>query len=122
MLLVSAGFAQELKPYPGAKLDEKASSEASAATPGKQSQVYTTSDSYDKVVAFYKPLYKQDSRMPPTGPKLANQQIKWAFFIIDSGTTLANSKYWMKVQYPYVGGADGKDIREVTVIQTVRSK
>ena len=117
------GLAQEIKSYPGSQRDEKAGIEASQATPGKQSQVYTTGAAFDKVCAFYKGLYKQDTTMPSAGPKLpSGQQVQWAFFIIDGGSTLATSKYWMKVQRPYVGGADGKDIREVTVIQSVRTK
>jgi len=74
-------------------------------------------------VAFYKGLYKQDTSMRSTGPKSpSGQQVQWMFFIIDGGTNLANSKYWMKVQRPYVGGTDGKDIRDITIIQTVRTK
>lgn len=131
-LLVAAGMlssvsvpclAQDFKPYPGAKLDEKVSREASAAAPGKQSEVYTTEDAFDKVYAFYKGLYKEYA-MPGRGaPKLpTGQPMKWAFFLIDGGKDLSTSKYWMKVQRPYVGGTDGKDIRDLTVVQTVRSK
>jgi hypothetical protein len=115
-------LAQDFKPYAGSKLDDKASSEASASVPGKQSEVYTTNDSLDKVYAFYKSVYKE-STMRNTGPTLpSGQQVKWFFFILDGGTTLANSKLWLKIQRPYVGGADGKDIRDVTIIQTVRTK
>jgi hypothetical protein len=115
-------LAQDFKPYPGAKLDEKSSREASAAAPGKQSEVYTTGDAFEKVYAFYKGLYKEFT-MSSSSPKLASgPQIKWAFFILDGGKDLASSKYWMKIQRPYVGGADGQDIRDITVIQTVRSK
>jgi hypothetical protein len=115
-------LAQDFKPYAGSKLDEKASSEASAAAPGKQSQVYTTGDAFDHVCAFYKGLYKEFT-MRNSGPRLpSGQQIQWAFFIIDGEKDLKSSKYWMKIQRPYVGGADGKDIRDVTVIQTVRTK
>ena len=115
-------LAQDSKPYPGAKLDEKSSREASVTAPGKQSEVYTTGDAFEKVYAFYKGLYKEYtmSKSSPTLP--SGQQIKWAFFILDGGKDLASSKYWMKIQRPYVGGADGQDIRDVTVIQTVRSK
>ena len=121
-VLLAVGKAQDFKPYAGSKVDEKASREASAAAPGKQSEVYTTSDGFDKVYAFYKTLYKESamSRPPPKLP--SGQQLKWAFFLIDGGTSLASSKYWMKIQRPYVGGADGKDIRDITVIQTVRAK
>src|SRR5260370_10992838 len=114
-------LAQDFKPYAGAKLDEKGSRDASAAAPGKTSQVYTTADAFDKVVAFYKGLYKDFAMRG--APKLpSGQQIQWAFFILDGGKNLTDSKYWMKVQRPYVGGADGQDIRDVTVIQTVRAK
>ena len=119
----AAGIAQELKVFPGSRLDDQASSEASKTVPGKDSKVYTTSESFEKVFAFYKGVYKQDTSMPSAGPKLpSGQQIQWAFFLIDGGTKLSNSNYWMKVQHPYVGGTDGKDIRDVTVIQSVRRK
>ncbi len=125
IVLVSSNvscLAQDFKPYPGSKLDEKASREASAAAPGKQSEVYTTGDAFEKVAAFYKGLYKEYA-MPNASPKLpSGQALKWAFFILDAGKDLASSKYWMKVQRPYVGGADGQDLRDITVIQTVRSK
>ncbi len=115
-------LAQDFKPYAGSKLDEKASRDASAAAPGKQSQVYTTGDALDKVYAYYKGQYKEIT-MRSTGPKLpSGQQVKWYFFILDGGTTLANSKLWMKIQRPYVGGNDGQDIRDITIIQTVRTK
>ena len=123
MLLASVSvpcLAQDFKPYAGSKLDEKASREASAAAPGKQSEVYTTDDAYDKVCAFYKGLYKEYT-MPGRGAR-ASGQIKMTFFIIDGGKDLSSSKYWMKVQRPYIGGADGKDVRDTTVIQTVRTK
>ncbi len=115
-------LAQKFTPYAGAKLDEKASGEASGAAPGKRSQVYTTGDSLDKVYAFYKSIYKEVT-MRSTGPTLpSGQQVKWYFFILDGGTTLAKSKFWMKIQRPYVGGADGQDIRDITIIQTVRTE
>jgi len=124
-MLVAAAIvpcrAQDFKPYAGSKLDVKGSRDASAAAPGKQSEVYTTGDAYDKVLAFYKGLYKEFPMRG--GPKLpSGQAIQWAFFILDGGKDLSASKYWMKIQRPYVGGADGKDIRDITVIQTVQSK
>ena len=123
VLAGSFGLAQELKPFPGSQRDEKASREASQSAPGKDSEVYTTSDGFDKVFAFYKALYKQDTTMPAAGPKLpSGKQVQWAFFIIDGGKNLATSKYWMKIQRPYIGGADGKDMRDITVIQSVHTK
>ena len=61
----AAGVAQELKLYPGSHLDEPASGAASKTAPGKESKVYTTSESFEKVLAFYKSAYKQDTSMPP---------------------------------------------------------
>jgi hypothetical protein len=124
MLVASVNIqciAQDFKPYAGSKLDDKASHGASNAAPGKESVVYTTGDAFDQVYAFYKGQYKE-YKMPVGPPLVSGQQIKWAFFILDGGKDLKTSKYWMKIQRPYVGGTDGKDIRDVTVIQTVRSK
>jgi len=114
--------AEDFKLYPGSKVDEAASKEASATVPGKESLVYTTPDAIDKVSSFYKALYKEVT-MRSSGPKLpSGEQVHWFFFALDGETSLAKSKFWMKVQRPYVGGTDGKDIREITVIQTVRTK
>jgi hypothetical protein len=75
------------------------------------------------VLAFYKGVYKQDTSMPPAGPKLpSGQQIQWASFIIDDASKLPSSNYWMKIQHPFVARTDGKDVRDVTVIQSVRKK
>ena len=116
------GMAQDFKPYPGSKLDEAASKEASATVPDKESKVYTTSDSLDKVSAFYKGLYKEIT-MRSSGPTLpSGEQVHWFFFAVDGEASLAKSKFWLKVQRPYVGGTDGKDIRQITIIQTVRTK
>jgi hypothetical protein len=124
-LSCAVASAQDFKPYPGAALSPKDSREATAAAaePGTVSEVYLTSDSYEKVLAFYKGLYKEDQGMPKKGPALVNgQYVKWSFFLLDAGTSLANSKLWLKLQRPYLGGAGGKDIRDITTIQLVRSK
>ena len=92
------------------------------SSPGLQTQIYVTPDSYDKVVAFYKPLYKEYA-MPSGGPMLpSGKQVQWSFFLVDGAKDLSESKSWIKVQYPYVGTPEGqsfKDIRNVTVIQVV---
>jgi len=112
--LVSAG--QNFKQYPGAKLDDKISPPSSTKL---QTQIYVTADSYDKVVAFYKPLYKEYA-MPSGGPMLpSGKQIQWSFFLVDGAKDLSESKSWIKIQYPYAGSQDFKDIRNVTVIQVV---
>jgi len=123
MLLGLASFsclAQDFKTYPGAKLDENASRVASSTVPGMQSQVYTTADSFDKVYAFYKGLYKEHTLRRPARRPASTPEVRIAFFLLDGAKDLPSSGYWMKVQRPWMSGADGKDVRDVTVIQTVR--
>src|SRR5258707_8004185 len=91
-------LAVDFTPYAGSKLDANVSREASAAAPGMQSEVYTTEDSFDKVYAFYKTLYKEH-KMPPSPMTLpSGKPPDWAFFILDGGKNLSVSKYWMKIQ------------------------
>ena len=119
-------MAQELKRYPGAQFDEKVSRQASQAAPGKQSEVYTTADTFENVYAFYKRLYKEYTMPMPQLP--SGKKLQWAFFILDGGKNLSASKYWIKIQRPYVGtvadvaDAEFQDIRDVTAIQTVHPK
>ena len=126
-VLVIAGtlsVAQDFKQYPGSRLDDKASQQASAVDKGMEVQVYTTSDAFEKVYSFYKSLYKEiavpfSRQATPTG-----KEVKWAFFVLDGGKDLMHSNYWMKVQRPYIGTVDDEanfqDVREMSVIQTVR--
>jgi len=114
---------QEFRPYAAARLDPKASQQASGR--GAKCEVYTTTDAFEKVYAWYKSLYKEYA-WPVRPPKLpSGKEIQWAYFILDGGKDLAHSKYWMKVQRPYIGTVDEgtldfTDIRDLTVIQTVR--
>ena len=121
MLLVFIGvqcLAQEMKMYPGAKHDDQLSRDATAAAPGKQVDVYLTSDSFDKVYAFYKGLYKESTM--PGARQDPKQPMRITFFLVDGAENLASSKYWAKVQHPYHDPA-GK-AQDLTVIQTIRSK
>ena len=111
-------LAQDMKVYPGAKHDDKVSRDATAAAPGKQVDVYLTRDDFDKVYAFYKGLYKES---PMPGARQGQKQaMRMTFFLVDGATDLASSKYWAKVQHPYLDPA-GK-AQDLTVIQTIRSK
>lgn len=116
-------LAQTFKPYPGSKLDEKASSLASGPT--VECQVYTTSDSVAKVSAFYKGLYKEFSmaaREAHANPHPASgKTLERTFFILDGEKDLAHSKFWLKVQWPYILGPDQKEV-DVTVIQAVHKR
>ena len=120
--------AQEFKEYPGSKIEEKESHQASDAAKGLECQIYTTGDSFDKVYAFYKSLYKELPTPFPAQNLPGGKEVKRAFFILDGGKDLSRSKYWMKIQRPYIGtiAEDGRgdfnDIRDVSVIQTVRHR
>ena len=122
------GTAQELKRYPGAQFDEKVSRQASQAAPGRQSEVYTTTDTFESVYAFYKRLYKEYTMHMAPPPLPSGKKLQWAFFLLDGGKSISDSKYWLKIQRPYVGtvaddaNADFQDIRDMTAIQTVRRK
>lgn len=129
LALVLAGprsLAQDFKPYPGARLDEKASRQASAQVRGLECKVYTSSDSFERVRSYYRSLYKEFPAPFPSQKLPNGQEVQWVFFILDGGRDLAHSKSWMKVQRPYIGDidseADFKDVRDITVIQTVSSQ
>jgi hypothetical protein len=108
--------------YPGAKLDERATSDANdlSRKSGLTSRVtvYTTNDPFEKVAAFYKGIAKEYVMpgMSKKGPQLA-------FFLFDNGKDLATSKLWAKVQRPAMGlyQQDVKEnkTRDLTVIMLV---
>ena len=106
-------WAAEFKPYPGAKLDEKATKDAQEVaammktkTKAKAS-VYTTDDSFEKVYEFYKGVAKEFS-MPHfsaegTKSAITGQTMKAAFFIMDGAPDIQTSNLWIKVQRPAIG-------------------
>ncbi|RPI73230.1 MAG: hypothetical protein EHM45_21055 [Desulfobacteraceae bacterium] len=120
-------FAAAFKPYPQAKLHEKATRDGmEIAAQMKQNikiEVYTTDESFEKVYEFYKGA-AAEYKMPyhtPEGTKLPTGQIlKEAFFIFDGAKDLAASKLWIKIQRPAVGltkeDLQKNTIRDVTVI------
>lgn len=127
LLLVcfTAAALADFKLYPGARTDEwsaKAVRAAGAALPpGSETQLYVTPDLYDKVYAFYKQTAHEAQPMP--GPVLPNgMHVRWSFFLLDNATTLAASKWWLKVQRPTVVDLEMKDVRDITSIQVVRKK
>ena len=123
-------FAADFKPYPGAKIDEKATTEARQLT-GMATTIYTTSDSFDKVYAFYKGMAGEYKMPPPEGPFTLRSGgvLKEAYFIFDGAPDIMSSKSWIKIQRPYIGGMKAnfppnpkyiediyEGIRDVTVI------
>jgi hypothetical protein len=123
---VTAATAAQFQLYPGAKSDEwtaNAIVEAKAALPaGTDTELYITTDSYDKVYAFYK-ASARETAVGGAGLTLPNgTAIRWSFFVLDNGKTLADSKLWLKVQRPSVVDNAMKNVRDVTSIQLVRKK
>jgi hypothetical protein len=132
LLLSAIGFAQQVKLYPGARLDEAATNEARAATanqPGIDVTVYMTEDSFDKVYAYFKKNSKEYKVIGARARKLPNgQALRDAFFILDEGDSLVTSKRWVKLQRPYIGqyglskSGVNNEIRDITAIVLTRSK
>lgn len=117
---------ESFKIYPGSKFDTKTAEEASQVQPGTKVEVYTTDDSFDQVASFYKNLYKEYN-MPANPPNIGDKKAMWAFFLIDGGKDLQDSKHWMKIQHPYAGSfkMEGlkpvySDIKDVTVIEVIQ--
>jgi len=122
-------FAADFKPYPGAKLDEEATRDSAEAArkadPAATAAVYTTSDPFAKVAAFYKELGTEYAMPMASGTsgkpkKRAGYDLWEAYFILDGAQDLARSRLWVKVQNPAIGlYADEMhpvNIRAVTVI------
>jgi len=119
VILAQAG---DFNAYPGATLDERATSDANdlSRKSGMSSKVtvYTTSDPFERVAAFYKGIGKEYVMpgMSKKGPRLS-------FFLFDTGKDLATSKLWAKVQRPAMGlyQQDVKEnkTRDLTVIMLV---
>lgn len=124
-ILAAAAF----KPYPGARLDERATRDANAA--GKEAgidlvtTVYTTGESFAKVAAFYKAIAAEYSMPRASGTagkpkKQAQYDLYEAYFIFDGASNLAQSRLWVKVQRPaialYAEGPESEEVKDVTVI------
>ncbi len=114
-------FAAEFKLYPGAKIDERATNReqedqdllnmVSIRRSGfaDRINVYTTSDSFDKVCAFYKGIGKE---VPIKGAPLGRGEVtktksgltaKETEFTLDGAADMVSSKLRVKIQRPYLG-------------------
>jgi hypothetical protein len=128
-IVTAAGF----KVYPGAKVDEKLTKEsndfaAKSAAGSKmavsKATIYTTSDAYEKVYAFYKGVGKEYQMPSVSGRKNklpSGRELKHSFFIFDGAKDLMNSKLWAKVQRPYIG-MDMKEGPDMTYIAVSEKK
>jgi hypothetical protein len=138
--IIASVLAGGSKPYPGAKVDDKATKTATTmigymAPEGvpMKATVYMTTDSYEKVLQFYKALGKQltmqGGEKMPVRKLPSGQVIKEAYVIFDGAADITSSTSWVKIQRPYVGAigeVDGKqvvdDVRDVTAITVAEKK
>ncbi len=129
--LPGLSFSASFKVYPGARLEdiyEPRQSEAGAkVSKAPKVIIFTTSDFFENVVAFYRGAARE-YRIPGSGGKptklASGQELKEAYFIFDNAADIMTSKHWIKIQRPYLSrertkeGFQGKysAVREVTAI------
>ncbi len=125
------GFSASFKVYPGSKLEdvyERKQSEIEAKiSKAPKVIIFTTSDFFENVVAFYRGTARE-YRIPGSGGKptklASGQELKEAYFIFDNAADIMTSKHWIKIQRPYLSGERTKEgfqgkyekVREVTAI------
>ncbi len=125
------GYSASFKVYPGSKLEdvyERKQSEIEAKiSKAPKVIIFTTSDFFENVVAFYRGTARE-YRIPGSGGKptklASGQELKEAYFIFDNAADIMTSKHWIKIQRPYLDtGRIGdpfhgkyEKIREVTAI------
>lgn len=124
IMVVSAA---DFKIYPGAKIDEKLTKEANdyaakAAAGSKmavpKATIYITGDAYEKVFSFYKGVGKEYQMPGVSGEKNtlpSGKVLKSSFFIFDGAKDLMGSKFWAKIQRPYID-MDMKEGPDLTYI------
>ena len=92
--------------------------------PGTKITAYLTTDSFEKVVDFYKGLGKEVTTAKAPDIRLPNgQEVRKKFLILDGAADIVHSKSWLSVQRPFFsavarpgGSAEFKDVRDVTEI------
>jgi hypothetical protein len=128
--LLTSPVSAQYKPYPGAKADPEIEKKAAAsaqqfgADPRTRRTIATTSDAFEKVLEFYRPLGREyKMRYPPSmkvegyerdlpasvvaGPKgiettPSGVKVKQAFFIFDGASDISQSKDWLTITSPIV--------------------
>ena len=129
--LSAGGFDRGFKVYPGAKVEDvyeaRQPEVGTKMTKGPKVIVFTTSDPFESVVAFYRGMAREFGMSGNSGnpTKLSSgQELKEAYFIFDGAGEITTSKHWIKIQRPYLSrertreGLQGKYgiVREVTAI------
>ena len=129
IVVLAAGF----KVYPGAKVEEVyEAKQPEVGAYNKMSKapqviIFTTNDFFENVVAFYRGSareYRMSSTVARPMRLSSGQELKEAYFILDDAGDITTSKHWIKIQRPYLVGAQtgegfhGKfeSVRDVTAI------
>ncbi len=137
-----AAWAADPGLYPGAKVEADITKKAQAAAPMGMgpTSVATTSDSFEKVMAFYKAAgtevrigqrpgqpdtgYERElpSSLKPGGPG-SGIKVKQVMVILDGAPDLATSKHWVAITRPFIFNAHPQgdrmvyeDVRDITAI------
>lgn len=150
-LLALPALAADPGLYPGATVDpalgRKAQQEAAAQglpQTGAKVEIATTTDSFEKVLAFYQKAGKEfrlgvrpgkpdpgyERELPgstvPGGPP-SGLKVKQSVIILDGADSMATSKDWLSVMRPFIFSShveNGKfvfsDVRDITVIVRTR--
>jgi len=124
-------FAGSFKVYPGARVEEvyeaKQSETSNKMSKAPKVIIFTTTDFFENVVAFYRGTGRE-YRMPGSSGKPiklpSGQELKEAYFIFDNAADIMTSNHWIKIQRPYLSrertttGSPGKygAVRDVTAI------
>ncbi len=130
LMLAGAAAAEGFKPYPGAVKYTPPDTEETrqwngTLRPGVTITAYLTSDSLEKVVAFYKGFAREYTSAGARAPKRlpGGQEVRMAFLILDGAPDPWSSRSWINIRHPFVapqslkGGASGAaDVRDVTEI------
>lgn len=137
--LSTAAWAADPGLYPGAKVDAAITKKAQAEAPMGlgPSSVATTTDSFEKVMAFYKAAgtevriggpgagYERElpSTLKPGAGAGSGLKVKQVMVILDGAPDLATSKNWVAITRPFIFNArpEGdkmvyEDIRDITAI------
>lgn len=145
-----AAFAAEFQPYPGATLNERLTkqvlAELAQARPHTQllyghPRVYTTTASFEDVLAFYQKSGAHEIHVPTpwtTGPyeetippeliegaTSGGMTFKKAIFVFDDAAQPYKSRRWVEISFPLAGKKVGKkigDIEQVTGIVYVEKQ
>jgi hypothetical protein len=103
----------------------------SALRPGTTITAYLTSDSFEKVVAFYAGLAREYANpgKHPSAKLPDGKEVRKTFFILDGAADLRSSRSWVSVQHPFIGSVSHKagapeynDVRDVTEIVLTQRK